>query len=92
MNKSGNICTWSCESDESAERKTLVITSTITDKDAMILYDKKGFKIIIKQMCIAKGYQENKLYWLDISEASLNTHSGGVATTLHTWHQHSKVH
>ena len=63
-------------------------TGMISDKNTMILFDQKGFTINIDQNCVAKGYQEDKLYWLDTLIASLNAYIGGAAASLHTWHQH----
>ena len=62
-------------------------TGAITDKEAKISYDKKGFEIILNQKCVAKGYREDKLYWLDISDPSLHAHNGSAVTSLHIWHQ-----
>jgi gag-polypeptide of LTR copia-type/Integrase core domain/GAG-pre-integrase domain len=62
-------------------------TGAITDKNATILFDRKGFKINIDQICVAKGYRENKLYWLDTPIVSLNAHAANKATSLQIWHQ-----
>ena len=55
-----------------------------SDKEAKISYDKKGFKIILNKKCVAKGYWEDKLYWLDILDPSLYAHNRNAATSLHT--------
>jgi hypothetical protein len=62
-------------------------TGAICDKNAEITFTKEGFKINLDQKCVASGYHDNKLYWLDGTTASLNAHNTSVAT-LHTWHQH----
>ena len=62
-------------------------TGTIADKRATILFDHKGFEVNIDQKCVAKGYQEDKLYWLDTLIISLNAHIAGAAASLHIWHQ-----
>lgn len=59
----------------------------ITDNNAEILYTKKGFKITVNQCCVAEGYRETRLYWLDMPTGSLNAHIGVAATPLHIWHQ-----
>ena len=55
-------------------------TGTITDKRATILFDHKGFEVNTNQKCVAKGYQEDKLYWLDTPIISLNAHIAGAVT------------
>jgi transposase InsO family protein len=65
-------------------------TSAICDKKAQILFDQSGFEIHLDQKCIAKGYREGKLYWLDGSTgstATLNAHTGGATASLDIWHQ-----
>src|SRR5579863_5702488 len=59
-------------------------TSAICNKDAEIVFNKTGFKILMDQRCVATGYQEDKLYWLNGSTASLNAYIGGDAAMLHT--------
>ena len=61
-------------------------TGAICDKNAEITFTKEGFKIYLDQKCVASGYRNNKLYWLDGTAASLNAHNSSAAT-LHTWHQ-----
>ena len=61
-------------------------TGAICDKNAEITFTKEGFKIYLDQNCVASGYCDNKLYWLDGMTVSLNAHNTSVAT-LHTWHQ-----
>ena len=60
-------------------------TSMMMNKEAMITFDQGGFEISIDQKCVAKGYQEDKLYWLDTLNISLNAHTGGAVASLHTW-------
>ena len=60
-------------------------SSTMTDKGAKIIFGKKDFKILVNNQCIAKGYKDNKLYWLDTANISLNAHS--TTASLQTWHQ-----
>jgi GAG-pre-integrase domain len=62
-------------------------TGAICDKDAKIVFNHKGFQILKDQQCVATGYQEDKLYWLDGSTASLNTHIRSNTAPLHIWHQ-----
>ena len=62
-------------------------TGAIVDKKAKILFDEKDFTISIDRKCVAKGYREEKLYWLDTPIVSLNAHTKGDAASLHTWHQ-----
>ena len=62
-------------------------TGAIADKNAKILFDKMDFTINIDQKCVAKGYREEKLYWLDTPIISLNAHIKSDATSLHIWHQ-----
>ena len=40
-------------------------TSPVMQKGALVTFDKKAFKVVHKECCIAMGYLENKLYWLD---------------------------
>jgi hypothetical protein len=56
-------------------------------KGVEVLFDSGSFKISVKQKCIATGYLEANLYWLDASTIGLNAHTKSAATTLHTWHQ-----
>src|SRR6202158_6036634 len=62
-------------------------TRALAQKGAQVSFDSGSFKISVKQKCIATGYLEANLYWLDASTIGLNTHTKSAATTLHTWHQ-----
>src|SRR5260370_20140333 len=62
-------------------------THTLTQKGALVTFDQRAFKIIHKEHCVAIGYLKDNLYWLDAEGISLNAHTGGAATSLHTWHQ-----
>jgi len=66
-------------------RTRFLSTGAIADKNAQILFDHKGFTVTINNQCVATGYREEKLYWVDTPIESLNAHT--VATSLHTWHQ-----
>ena len=66
-------------------RTRFLSTGAIADKNAQILFDHKGFTVTIDNQCVATGYREDKLYWVDGPTVSLNAHT--VATTLHIWHQ-----
>ena len=59
----------------------------LAQKGAEILFDSGSFKISVKQKCIATGYLEANIYWLDVSTIGLNAHTKNAATSLHTWHQ-----
>ena len=62
-------------------------TGAICDKDAEIVFNNKGFRIFKDQKCVATGYWEDKLYWLDGSTGSLNAHIMSNTAPLHIWHQ-----
>jgi hypothetical protein len=61
-------------------------THALMQKGASVTFDNRAFKIIHKDWCIAAGYLENNLYWLDDTGSSLNAHTGNTTTSLHTWH------
>ena len=58
----------------------------LTGKGAEVNFLKNGFKIVLNRKTITFGYLEGRLYWLDTSKVSLNTHKKSTPT-LHTWHQ-----
>ena len=58
----------------------------LTGKGADVQFQKDGFEIILNGKAIAIGYLEGRLYWLNTSNVSLNSHIKS-APTLHTWHQ-----
>src|SRR5258707_12253537 len=62
-------------------------TRALTQKGASVTFDQRAFKIVHKECCVAIGYLKDNLYWLDAKGISLNAHTGGAATSLHTWHQ-----
>ena len=64
-----------------------MLTRALAQKGAEVLFDSGSFKISVKQKCVATGYLEAKLYWLDASTIGLNAHTKSAATSLHTWHQ-----
>ena len=69
-------------------RTRFLSAGAILDKNAAILFEPNEFQIIVDQRCIAKGYREDKLFWLDITDIFLNAHIKGVTAPLHIWHQH----
>src|SRR6267142_3032419 len=58
----------------------------LTGKGAEVNFLKDGFEIVLNKKAIAIGYLEGRLYWLNTSHVSLNTHTKS-APSLHTWHQ-----
>ncbi len=62
-------------------------TRALVQKGATVLFDQGSFKITAKQHCVASGYLEDNLYWLDSSPASLNAHTWRATVPLHVWHQ-----
>ena len=62
-------------------------TRALVQRGATVLFDRGSFQIAVNQRCIARGYLENNLYWLDTSKSSLNAHTRHAATPLHVWHQ-----
>ena len=60
-------------------------TRALAQKGAEILFGSGSFKISVNQKCIATGYLEDNLYWLDASKMGLHAHTKS-ATSLHTWH------
>src|SRR6267142_514168 len=58
----------------------------LTGKGAEVNFLKDGFEIVLNKKAIAIGYLEGRLYWLNTSCVSLNTHTKS-APSLHTWHQ-----
>ena len=62
-------------------------TRALVERGATVLFDQRSFKIAVNQHCVAVGYLEGNLYWLDSSLASLNIHTRHGAIPLHVWHQ-----
>src|SRR5260370_27243042 len=62
-------------------------TCALTQKGASVTFDQRAFKIVHKEHCVAIGYLKDNLYWLDAEGISLNAHTEGATTSLHTWHQ-----
>ena len=50
-------------------------TRALVQKGATVLFDHGSFKIAINERCIARGYLENNLYWLDATQVTLNAHT-----------------
>jgi hypothetical protein len=48
----------------------------LTQKGAAVTFSERAFEIAVKQRCVAKGYLENNLYWLDAADLALNAHIG----------------
>ena len=70
-----------------AVKTRFMSTRALTQKGASVTFENRAFKIIHKDRCIAAGYLENNLYWLDATGSSLlNAHTGNTATPLHIWH------
>jgi transposase InsO family protein len=61
-------------------------THTLAQKGAEVSFTQSSFKIVVNQRCVAEGYLEDILYWLDASSIGLNAHVKSAAT-LDTWHQ-----
>ena len=70
-----------------AVKTRFISTRALAQKGASVTFDNRAFKIVHKERCVAVGYLEDNLYWLDATGSSLNAHIGGAATSLHTWHQ-----
>src|SRR6266702_5834640 len=62
-------------------------TCALVQRGATVLFDQGSFKIAVNQHCIASGYLEHNLYWLDASMPALNVYMWSAATPLHIWHQ-----
>ena len=62
-------------------------TRALVQKGATVLFDHGSFKIAINERCIARGYLENNLYWLDATQVTLNAHTRRADVPLHVWHQ-----
>jgi hypothetical protein len=61
-------------------------THALAQKGAEVSFTQSSFKIVVNQRCVAEGYLEDNLYWLDASSIGLNAHVKSAAT-LDTWHQ-----
>jgi hypothetical protein len=48
-----------------AVKTRFMSTHVLTQKGASVTFDNRAFKFIHKDRCIAAGYLENNLYWLD---------------------------
>src|SRR5258708_38996770 len=59
-------------------------TCALMQKGASVTFDQRALKIVHKERCVAIGYLKHNLYWLDAEGISLNAHTGGAATSLHT--------
>jgi transposase InsO family protein len=57
-------------------------------KGALVTFIERAFQIVLKECCVTIGYLKGNLYWLNAEGISLNAHTEGVTTSLHTWHQH----
>ena len=69
-----------------AVKTRFMSTCALMQKGASVTFDKEAFKIVHNGRCIAIGYLENNLFWLDATGSSLNAHIGN-AISLHTWHR-----
>src|SRR5712675_2697300 len=64
-----------------------MLTRALAENGALVIFDKKAFKIVHNGRSIAIGYLEDNLYWLNVTGSSLNTHIGDAAASLQIWHQ-----
>jgi hypothetical protein len=55
-------------------------TRALAQKGAEVTFTHGSFKIIVNQCCVAEGYLEDNLYWLDASGIGLNAHVKSAAT------------
>ena len=62
-------------------------TRALAQKGAEVSFAKDSFKVVVNQRCVATGYLDSNLYWLDVSSIGLNAHIKSTTTSLHTWHQ-----
>ena len=62
-------------------------TRALAQKGAEISFAKDSFKVVVNQRCVASGYLEGNLYWLDASSIGLYAHTKATTTSLHIWHQ-----
>src|ERR1700675_1200643 len=62
-------------------------TRALAAKGAEVAFTQGSFKISVNQSCVATGYLEDNLYWLDASSIGLNAHVKGTSASLQTWHQ-----
>jgi hypothetical protein len=46
----------------------------LAQKGAEVSFTQSSFKIVVNQCCVAEGYLEDNLYWLDASSIGLNAH------------------
>ena len=49
-------------------------TRALAHKGAEVSFDKTSFKITVNQRCVAVGYLEDNLYWLDATSIGLYAH------------------
>jgi len=68
-----NIATW------------YLSTQELMEKGAQISMDKGAVRILVNGKCVASGYTEGRLLWIDVAEMSLHTHIKSEVS-LHTWH------
>ena len=67
-----------------AVKTCFMSTRALMQKGASVAFTDWAFKISHKERCIAVGYLEDNLYWLDAAGSSLNTHTRNATTSLHT--------
>ncbi len=60
-------------------------TQELMEKGAQISMDKGAVRILVNGKCVASGYTEGCLLWIDVAEMSLHTHIKSEVS-LHTWH------
>ena len=59
-------------------------TGALADKDADTTFSKGGCKTVLNGRCVTTGYREGKLYWLDFTLVSINTHIKTSGVSLDT--------
>ncbi len=70
-----------------AVKTRFMSTRALAQKGAEITFSERAFQIAVNRQCVAKGYLDNNLYWLDAADLSLNTHIGNSPKSLQIWHQ-----
>src|SRR6266404_979810 len=70
-----------------AVKTCFMSTRALAQKGAEITFSERAFQITVNRCCVAKGYLDNNLYWLDAADLSLNAHIGNSPTSLQIWHQ-----
>ncbi len=60
-------------------------THALMEKGAQILMDKGALRVLVNGKCVASGYTEGRLLWIDAAKTFLHTHIKSEVS-LHTWH------